>query len=100
MKEKTNNLLQKALEVMGDNSDILIIAHKDGKCGAVVHGSNDTIAQAIFACMHQPGNAIGTALYQILRLNAMNIVGNNSKFASDLMNSIIQAMPKDEDGKE
>lgn len=33
MKQKTEELLKKAKEIMGEGSDFLIIAHKDGQCG-------------------------------------------------------------------
>lgn len=78
MKQKTEELLKKAQEIMGERSDFLIIAHKDGQCGVVAHGETDTIAQAIFSCMHQPENPIGQTLYRIIQLNVTNILANPS----------------------
>lgn len=84
MKQKTEELLKKAQEIMGEGADFLIIAHKDGQCGAVAHGDTDTIAQAIFSCMHQPDNPIGQTLYRIIQLNVTNILANPSPYANGL----------------
>lgn len=84
MKQKTEELLKKAQEIMGEGSDFLIIAHKDGQCGAVAHGETDTIAQAIFSCMHQPDNPIGQTLYRIIQLIVTNILANPSPYARSL----------------
>ena len=84
MKKKTEELLKKAQEIMGEGSDFLIIAHKDGQCGAVAHGDTDTIAQAIFSCMRQPDNPIGQTLYRIIQLNVTNILANPSPYANGL----------------
>ena len=84
MKQKTKELLKKAQEIMGEGSDFLIIAHKEGQCGAVAHGDTDTIAQAIFSCMHQPDNPIGQTLYRIIQLNVTNILANPSPYANRL----------------
>lgn len=84
MKQKTEELLKKAQEFMGEGSDFLIIAHKDGQCGAVAHGDTDTIAQAIFSCMHQTDNPIGQTLYRIIQLNVTNILANPSPYANVL----------------
>ena len=78
MKQKTEALLKKLQEIMGDGSDFLIITHKDGQCGTIAHGETDTIAQAIFSCMHQPDNPIGPTLYRIIQLNVTNILANPS----------------------
>lgn len=78
MKQKTEELLKKAQEIMGEGADFLIIAHKNGQFGAVAHGETDTIAQAIFSCMHQPDSPIGQTLYRIIQLNVTNILANPS----------------------
>ena len=78
MKQKTEELLKKAQEIMGEEADFLIVAHKDGQCGAVAHGETDIIAQTIFSCMHQPDNLIGQILYRIIQLNVTNILTNPS----------------------
>ena len=84
MKQKTEELLKKAQEILGEGSDFLIIAHKDGQCGAIAHGDTDTISQAIFSCMHQPDNPIGQTLYRIIQLNVTNILTNPSPYAKSL----------------
>lgn len=96
MKQKTEELLKKAQQIMGDDSDFLIIAHKDGQCGAVAHGETDNIAQAIFSCMHQPNNPIGSTLYRIIKLNVMNMLRNPSIYAKDMLDSIDLIIPDNE----
>lgn len=90
MEKKVNDLLQESLNILGEDSDIMIIAHKKGQCGAVIHGSIDNNAKAIFACIHQPNNKIGAALYRILKLNVMNLLSNPTPYGQDLVNSISQ----------
>lgn len=97
MDKKTNKLLEKAKEIMGKDADILIIAHKNGQCGAVIHGNTDNVTQAIFSCMHLPNNPTGMALYHIVKLNLMNILHNKSIFAMDLINSITKMLPEDDE---
>lgn len=96
MKQKTEELLKKAQEIMGDESDFLIIAHKEGQCGAVAHGDSDTVAQAIFSCMHQPGDPIGQTLYRIIKLNVINMLRNQSIYAKDMLDSIDLIIPDNE----
>lgn len=96
METKTNNLLREAKKIMGEDADIFIISHKDGQCGAVTHGKSDNIAQAIFACMHQPNNPIGAAIYRIIKLNVMNMISNDSPYSADLLQSINSILPDDE----
>lgn len=93
MEKRTNELLQQAEEIMGQDVDLLILAHKDGQCGAVIHGNADKIAEAIFSCMHQPNNPIGQALYGIIKQNMANILGNPSSFAVDLLKTINDVLP-------
>lgn len=88
MEEKVNELLNEAFRIIGEDSDIIIIAQKDGKCGSIIHGSVDNNARTVFSFIHQPNNKVGQALYRILRLNVMNILGNWSPFADDLLESI------------
>ena len=95
MEEKTKRLLDKAQSIMGKETDLLIISHKDGQCGAVSHGNTDNIAQALFSCMHQPGNPIGQAIYRIIKLNAMNILSNPSPYAVDLSEAIVNLIPEE-----
>lgn len=93
MEKRTNELLQKAIDIMGQDSDLLIIAHKEGQCGAVVHGGTGNIAQAIFSCIHQPDNPTGNSLYQMIKLNAVNILKNPSPYAIDLIDAINNIIP-------
>lgn len=97
MENRTNQLIKKATEIMGDDADILIIAHKDGKCGAVCHGSTDNVAHAIFSCIHQKNEPISKVLYRIVKLNVMNIISNPSPYAENILDSITSILPDDEE---
>lgn len=94
MEQKINQLLEKALKLFGEDADITVIVHKDGQCGAMIHGTVDNNAKAMFACMHQQNQNIGNALYRILKLNLLNIIGNISPFMTDLLESIKQVSDK------
>lgn len=88
MKKKINKLQEQATKIMGQDADLLIIAHKDGQFGTVKHGDADNIAQALFSCMYQPDNPIGKAVYRIIKLYVMNLFANSSSYAIDLTKSI------------
>lgn len=88
MERKTNDLLEQAIKIMGEDADIMIVAHKDGQCGAVVHGSVENAAMAIFSCIHQEDDRVGQAIYGILKLNVMNLLGNPTPYGKDLIDSI------------
>lgn len=94
MEAKVNQLLQEATKFFGENSDIMIFVHKDGQCGSVIHGSIDNNARSLFACMHQPDNEIGQAIYRILKLNLLNVISNPSPYAKDLVDSIAEVADK------
>ena len=92
MEQKTNELLEQAIQIMGEDADIMIISHKNGQCGTVIHGSVDNVAQSVFACMHQPDDKVGNAVYRIVKLNAINLFTNPSPYGQDLMDSIEEAV--------
>lgn len=96
MENKTNELLQEALQIMGNDSDLLILCHKNEQCGAVIHGETYKVAQTIFSCIHQPGNPTGQALYEMIKLIVVNILRNPSPFAQNLIDTINNVIP-DED---
>lgn len=93
MEEEINKLLEKAMEIMGDDTDIMIITHKDGKCGAVLHGDTDKLAEGIFSSIHHPG-PLGQSLYRIIKLNTMNLLSNPSPYAVNLSESIVNTLPE------
>lgn len=93
----TDEALKKALKIYGEDADILIIAHKNGMCGSVLHGKGENVAQAIFACMHQPNLPIGKHLYRMLRLIVMNILCNPSPYAANLAETVVNATPDPND---
>lgn len=93
MEKRTNELLKQAEKIMGHEADMIIIAHKDSQCGAVIHGSADKIAESIFSCMHQPNNPMGPALYGILKQNIINIIKNPSPYAIDMIETINDVLP-------
>lgn len=103
MEQKINELLKEAFRLMGEDSDIIIIAHKGKQCASVLHSSTDNIAKSVFSFIHQPENKIGQSLYRILRLNVLNMVSNGTAFANDLIDSIndlIDSKTKDENDTE
>lgn len=92
MEEKINELLNQVFNIVGEDSDVTIIIHKDDKCGTLLHGSADNNARSVFSCMHQSNNKIGEALYRIVKLNALNILTNPSPFSEDLLDSVKKAI--------
>lgn len=88
MEGKINELLEKVMTTIDKDSDAVVLVHKGGKCGAVVHGNIEHNAMSMFSCMHQTEGELGTALYNILKLNVLNILGNPSPYADDLLNAI------------
>ena len=92
MEQKTNELLEQAIQIMGEDADIMIVTHKNGQCGAVIHGNVDNCAQAVFACMHQSDDQVGNAMYRIVKLNAMNLFTNPTPYGQDLADSIGEAI--------
>jgi len=100
MEKKTNKALEQAMKIYGEDADILIIAHKDGQCGSVLHGNGENIAQAIFACMHQPNSPIAREMYRIIRLNVMNILNNPSPYAANLAETVVSMIPESDNVEE
>lgn len=96
METKTNELLQEAKRIIGEDADILVIFSEQEKYASAVKGNTDNIAKALFSCMHQPGNPIGAAIYRIVKLNVMNIISNESKYSDDLIRSINSILPENE----
>lgn len=96
METKTNELLKEAKRIIGEDADMLIVFDKQGKYASAVSGNVDNIAKSIFTCMHQPGNPIGAVIYRIIKLNAMNIISNQSQFSADLIQSINSILPENE----
>lgn len=94
MKQKIGKLSELANEILGEDSEYLIITHKNGKCSAVAHGQTDKIAEAVFSCMHQFSSPLGKPLYHIIKSNALNILRNPSPFTQDLISRIENALPK------
>lgn len=98
MEGKINELLEKVMTTIDKDSDAIVLVHKDGKCGAVVHGNIEHNAMSMFSCMHQTEGELGTALYNILKLNVLNILGNPSPYADDLLeafNNLADTMTKE-----
>lgn len=99
MKQEVNKIIKQAIGIMGEDADILIVIRKNKKFCTAKHGDTDNIAQALFSCMHYPGNSIGEVIYKIIKLNVMNIFTNTSShsYATDLIKSINNIIPsKDE----
>lgn len=88
MEQKINELLNRALSLMGEESNILIVVNKNDQCGAIIHGKADEVAQSVFACMHHNTASISQNIYRIVKLNTLNILANSSPYTKDLLNSI------------
>lgn len=93
MDKKIAKLSEKAAQILGDDADYIIIAHKDGLCGGSARGSIDNIAQAFFALLHQQNGDLSKAAFRIIKLNAMNIMANPSPYAAELSEGISNAIP-------
>lgn len=50
MDKQIKKLNKKAAEILGDNADYIIIAHKNGQCGGAARGDISNIAQAFSHC--------------------------------------------------
>lgn len=107
MEEKTNELLAQAKKIMGDDADVMIIAHKDGQFSSMLTGNHENIAMAIFAVIHTTSSQICEALFRILLLNVTNIIRNKSMYMTRLITAINNVMadthpndePKSDKGK-
>lgn len=94
MDKKISKLSDRAAKILGDDADYIIIAHKDGICGGAAKGNIDNIAQAFFALLHQQNGDLAKAVFRIIKLNAMNIVGNPSPYAIELSNALSNLIPE------
>lgn len=100
MEQKIKKLLEKTTKIMGEDADILVLVHKDGKCGGIAHGSTEALAESIFANIHNSADQMSSVLYRIIKLNVLNILGNPTVFAGDLMEaieSVLPEMPEDDE---
>lgn len=88
MDKQILKLSKKAEETLGNDSDYIIIAHKNGQCSGAFHGEAANIAQAIFALIHKDNGLLAKAIYRIIKLNAMNIMANPSPYALDLSEAL------------
>lgn len=93
MEKKAKKVLEQAIKIYGDDTDILIIAHNNGQCTSALHGNGEKIADALFSCMQNTNGPIAGEIYRILRLNVMNILYNPSPYAMNLMETIINMVP-------
>lgn len=94
MDKKITKLNKKAVEILGDGADYIIIAHKNGQCGGSARGDIDNIAQSFFALLHQDNGELAKAVYRIIKLNAVNIMANQSPYTIDLSKSITNVLPE------
>lgn len=97
MDKKINKLSKKAAEILGEGTDYIIVAHKDGQCGGNAKGNIDNIAQAFFSLLHQPNGDFAKAMFRIIKLNAMNIVANPSPYAVELSNALSNLIPESDE---
>lgn len=88
MDKKISKLSGMAAQILGEDADYIIIAHKNGQCGGAAKGNIDNIAQSFFALLHQADGDLAKAVFRIIKLNAMNIVANPSPYAVELSRAI------------
>lgn len=93
MKKKIELLAEQAREIFGDETEFLLVTNSDHVCGAICHGQVESIAEAVFACIHDSTKPASAALYRILKLNVMNILDNPSPFGADLAEAIVNTIP-------
>lgn len=97
MEEKIQKVLSDCIATLGEDTDVMIVAHRKGKCGAVVSGEAEDVAKAIFAIIHQSGSPVAQKLYQILKLDAMNIAANESPYSVDFTKAVYQSIPESDE---
>lgn len=96
MKQKTNELLNLAKEIYGDDCDLLIVSRLNDHCSAASHGATDRIAESIFAAINTPDNPLAPVLYRIIKLNVENILKNPSPYTLDLLETFDKTLSDDE----
>lgn len=91
-----NKLMNEIKETLPDGMDSLVVATNEEQIGTLIKGKVENVAEALFSHMHDPTHENGADIYRIVKLIAMNIVSNRSIYRNDFINSIIGAMPQDE----
>lgn len=101
MEEKLKEALEQLLKKLSNDADVLILAHHKGSCCAIMHGDSKYVASAMFSCMHIDTEAqLSKDLFNVVKLNAQNILGNETEYSNELMASMLNAMPDDDDDEE
>ena len=91
LRKKMISIQGKIIKTFGDDVNSLIISEMNDECGAMIHGKITNIAQAIFAVIHDNENEIGEDLYRIIKSVTLNIIANETPYATDLVNGILNA---------
>ncbi len=89
LKTKMENIKGIAVKELGDTADTLLVSFDEGQCSCIMHGESQNIAHAIFALIHNSQNQTSMDLYRIVKLIVLNIVNNESPYAMDLLQSIL-----------
>lgn len=97
MEEKLKKCVSEAFESFDNDMDVLIIAHKNGKCSATINGDESEVAKSIFALMHDRESYMAPKLALIMKLIVKNTLANQSPWAVDLMKSINDLMSEDDE---
>lgn len=91
LRKKLISVQGRLIKTLGEDASTLIISEMDDECGAMVHGKITNIAQAIFAIIHDNKSGIGEDLYRIIKSVTLNIIANETPYAADLVNGILNA---------
>jgi len=91
LKEKMVDLQKKMVKELGEKADALITTFNDGHCGCIMRGEVQNIAHSMFALIHDKNNKMSLDLYRVIKLVVLNIVNNESPYAMDLLQSILNA---------
>ena len=89
LKERMIELQNDVVKKLGDDSDLLVTVFNNGQCGCAMHGETQNIAHSLFALIHDNDSKLAPDLYRVIKLIVLNIVNNESPYAADLLQSIL-----------
>lgn len=91
LRKKLISVQGRLIKTLGEDASALIISEIDDECGAMIHGKITNLAQAIFAVIHDNKSGVGEDLYRIIKSVTLNIIANETPYATDLVNGILNA---------
>lgn len=88
LNKKLNSVKNKVMKEFGEDVDFLAVYSQDDTCGLILHGDSHQIAHSLFATIHSD-KEVSNDIYRIIKLVTLNIIGNETPYATDLINSIL-----------